>query len=60
MGNMIRNKKFNKLFLKGTKLPGIDTIRDTLKVIDLKGFKQMLDKNIKKVYQKHGFCKWDN
>ena len=29
---MIKAKEFDKLFPKGTKLPGIDAIRDTLKV----------------------------
>jgi len=33
---MIKENEFNKLFAKGTKLPLVDTIRDTLKVIDLK------------------------
>ena len=55
LGNMIKNKEFNKLFTKGTKLPGIDTIRDTLKVIDLSGLKQMLDENIKKVIRNKVF-----
>jgi len=33
---MLKENEFKKLFKKATKLPQIDTIRDTLKVIDLK------------------------
>lgn len=55
LGNMIKNKEFNKLFPKSTKIPGIDTIRDTLKVIDLSSLRQMLDENIKKVIRNKVF-----
>ena len=34
---MLKENEFKKLFTKGTQLPLVDTIRDTLKVIDLKG-----------------------
>jgi len=36
---MIKNHEFRQLFPRGTKLPQIDAIRDTLKVIDLDGLK---------------------
>ena len=34
---MIKNNEFNHLFSRGTRLPRVDTIRDTLKVIGIKG-----------------------
>ncbi|WP_243450467.1 hypothetical protein [Desulfosporosinus sp. Sb-LF] len=34
---MIKNHEFSKLFPRGTKMPQIDVIRDTLKVIDING-----------------------
>jgi len=39
---MIPNHEFSKLFFRGKKLPKIDTIRDTLKVINLDGLKQVI------------------
>ena len=38
---MIKNHEFSQLFPRGTKLPQIDAIRDTLKVIDIEGLKQV-------------------
>ncbi|KLU66406.1 transposase DDE domain protein [Desulfosporosinus acididurans] len=38
---MIKNNEFSKLFPRGTKLPKIDAIRDTLKVMDIDGLKQV-------------------
>ncbi|TGE31020.1 hypothetical protein [Desulfosporosinus sp. Sb-LF] len=38
---MIKNNEFSKLFPRGTKLPQVDAIRDTLKVIDIDGLKQI-------------------
>ena len=38
---MIKNHEFNQLFPRGTKLPQVDTIRDTIKVIVIKGLKQI-------------------
>jgi len=32
---MIKNREFSQLFPRGTKLPQIDAIRDTLKVMDI-------------------------
>lgn len=45
---MIKNNEFSKLFPGGTKLPQVDAIRDTLKVIDIKGLKQINQQIIKK------------
>ena len=38
---MIKNNEFKELFRRGTQLPLVDAIRDTLKVIDIKGLKQI-------------------
>ena len=38
---MIKNNEFSKLFPRGTRLPLVDAIRDTLKVIDIKGLKEI-------------------
>jgi len=35
LNNMIKNIEFKRITAKGCKLPGIDAIRDTLKVIDV-------------------------
>ena len=45
---MIKNNEFSKLFPRGTRLPQVDAIRDTLKVIDIKGLKQINEYIIKK------------
>jgi hypothetical protein len=45
---MIKNNEFSKLFSRGTKLPQVDTIRDTLKVIDINGLKQINQHIVKK------------
>jgi predicted transposase YbfD/YdcC len=45
---MIKAKEFDNLFPKGTKLPGIDVIRDTLKVIVMNGLRRMNYHLIKK------------
>ena len=45
---MIKNQEFKKLFTRGTKLPMVDTIRDTLKVIDTNGLKQINQSIVKK------------
>ena len=39
---MIKNNEFSKLFSRCTRLPLVDTIRDTLKVIDIEGLKFIL------------------
>ena len=45
---MIKNNELSKLFPRGTKLPLVDTIRDTLKVIDINRLKQMNRHIVKK------------
>ncbi|MDR3600333.1 MAG: transposase [Desulfosporosinus sp.] len=45
---MIKNNEFSKLFPRGTKLPQVDAIRDTLKVIDINGLKQISQHTVKK------------
>ena len=35
------NNEYSKVFPRGTKLPQVDAIRDTLKVIDVSGLKQI-------------------
>ena len=52
---MIKNNEFNKLFSRGTRLPLVDTIRDTLKVIDVKGLKEINKCIIKKVVENKVF-----
>jgi hypothetical protein len=48
---MIKNNEFSKLFPRGTRLPLIDAIRDTLKVIDIKGLKEINQYIIKKAVE---------
>lgn len=45
---MIKNHEFSKLYPRGTRLPQIDAIRDTLKVIDINGLNQINYHIIKK------------
>jgi len=45
---MIKNNEFSKLFSRGTKLPQVDAIRDTLKVIDIDGLNQINQDLVKK------------
>jgi len=45
---MIKNNEFHKLVPRGTKLPQIDAIRDTLKVMDIDGLKQINQHIVKK------------
>ena len=45
---MIKNNEFRELFRRGTQLPLVDAIRDTLKVIDIEGLKQINEYIIKK------------
>ena len=48
---MIKNNEFRELFRRGTQLPLVDAIRDTLKVIDIKGLKQINEYIIKKAVE---------
>ena len=52
---MIKNNEFSKLVPRGTKLPQIDAIRDTFKVIDLDGLKQVNRQIIKKAVENKVF-----
>ena len=52
---MIKNNEFIKLFPRGKRLPMIDTIRDTLKIIDIKGLKQINEYIIKKAIENKVF-----
>lgn len=45
---MIKNHEFSKLYPRGTRLPQIDAIGDTLKVIDINGLNQINYHIIKK------------
>ena len=42
LNNMIKNIEFKRITAKGCKLPGIDAIRDTLKVIEIEGLREIL------------------
>ena len=52
---MIKNNEFSKLFPRGTQLPLVDAIRDTLKVIDIKGLKQINENIVKKAIENKVF-----
>ena len=52
---MIKNNEFSKLFPRGTRLPFVDTIRDTLKAIDIKGFKEINEYIIKRAVENKVF-----
>lgn len=52
---MIKNNEFSKLFPRGTRLPLVDTIRDTLKVIDIRGLKEINEYIIKKAIENKVF-----
>ena len=45
---MLKGNEFRNVFRRGSRLPQIDTIRDTLKVIDLDGLEVILENTIKK------------
>ena len=48
---MIKNTEFRNVLSKGSKLPGIDSIRNTLKVIDISCIRNMLENCIVKTRQ---------
>jgi hypothetical protein len=52
---MIQNHEFSQLFPRGTKLPQIDAIRDTLKVMDIDGLKQINQQIVKTALQNKTF-----
>jgi hypothetical protein len=53
---MIKNHEFSRLFPRGTKLPQIDAIRDTLKVINTDGLKQINQHTVKVAIQNKTFA----
>ena len=52
---MIKNHEFSQLFPRGTKLPQIDAIRDTLKVMDIDGLKQVNQNIVKTAVKNKAF-----
>jgi len=52
---MIKNHEFSKLFPRGTKLPQVDAIRDTLKVMDIDGLKEINQYIVKTAVQNKAF-----
>ncbi|OOM72226.1 hypothetical protein [Clostridium sp. BL-8] len=52
---MIKNNEFSKLFPRGTRLLLVDAIRDTLKVIDIKGLKEINEYIIKRAVENKVF-----
>ena len=52
---MIKNNEFREIFRCGTQLSLVDAIRDTLKVIDIKGLKQINEYIIKKAIENKVF-----
>jgi len=41
LNNLIKGNEFQKLYTRGTQLPKVDTIRDTLKVMDLSNLRKL-------------------
>ena len=52
---MIKNHEFSKLVPRGTKLAQVDAIRDTLKVMDINGLKQVNQHIVKKAVENKVF-----
>ena len=52
---MLGENEFRNVFRRGTNLPQIDTIRDTLKVIDLDGLEVILTHTVKKAIKNKVF-----
>ena len=52
---MIYENEFRNVFLKRTEIPQIDTMRDTLKVIEVDGLKYILVYTVKKAIQNKVF-----
>lgn len=53
---MLPEKEFSKLFSRGTKLPQVDAIRDTCKVIDISGLKRVSQHIVKKAVENKVFA----
>ncbi|MDT3701233.1 MAG: hypothetical protein RO469_17680 [Thermincola sp.] len=52
---MIKNHEFRQLFPRGTKLSQVDAIRDTLKVMNIDGLKQINQDIVKKAVENKAF-----
>ncbi len=52
---LLKENEFKNIFFKNTKQPGIDTIRDTLKVIDINGLKSILQHILKRAIKNKVF-----
>jgi hypothetical protein len=57
LNNMIKENEFNNILPKGIKLPQIDAIRDALKVVNIKGIREILIHGIMKF--QHEGCRKD-
>jgi len=55
LNNLIKGNEFQKLYKRGTKFPKIDTIRDTLKVIDLYRLKELNELIVNKAFRNKVF-----
>ena len=54
---MLKEREFNNIFPKGTKLPLVDTIRDTIKTISVKGIREILKSINKKAIRNKTYDK---
>ncbi len=52
---LLKENEFRNIFPKRTNQPGIDTIRDTLKVIELNGLKFIIQNTVKKAIENKVF-----
>ena len=48
---MLQENEFVNIFARGAKLPKIDTIRDTIKVVEIAGLKAILQHTVKKAIE---------
>jgi predicted transposase YbfD/YdcC len=55
LSSMIKGNEFQKLYQRGCKFPRIDTIRDTLKVLDLCRLQEMNKKVVNKAFRNKVF-----
>ena len=52
---MLQENEFVNIFARGTNLPKIDTIRDTVKVVEITGLKAILQHTVKKAIENKVF-----
>jgi len=57
LNNLIKGNEFQKMYLKGTKLPKIDSIRNTLKVLELSGLRMVNKSIVNKAFRNKVFDK---